>query len=432
MAWAEPLSGGGYRGGYKVKVDGKPVNRYVSDDGKGFTRKSDAKEAAEEAAVEARRSAAAAAGTPKSAKMPWGQWWDILVQKRYRGKVTDTEKREADMVRAHVRPRWGNVPLNQIKNEDVQEWVTEDLAPGREPSSVRTIYSVFSASVNAAVKKKPPLLHASPCVGIELPLLRRRRRKTQMSSEQETILSREPRPTGDEEPTGDAIGGSLHPRYVRAVRFQRRTGLRPGELGGLHADQIDFKRKEVTAASVYIESRHMIRAYPKDYEPREIPLTAEALDAAREALAGRDLKAGCGVPHADGSKCRSVLVFQRPRDDGVLTPGAYRRALRRACEKAGLPILSPYSIRRGFSTWAKDNGVDAFTIQYLMGHSKLEQTAEYVQFTPAARQQFLAAMGERGPLRVVGQNDERGADAGANTNGTTLDQVGPRTTENAG
>jgi hypothetical protein len=40
MAWAEPLSGGGYRGGYKVKVDGRYVNRYVSDDGRGFRRKS--------------------------------------------------------------------------------------------------------------------------------------------------------------------------------------------------------------------------------------------------------------------------------------------------------------------------------------------------------------------------------------------------------
>ncbi|MEV4052986.1 tyrosine-type recombinase/integrase [Amycolatopsis sp. NPDC049688] len=417
MAWAEPLPGGGYRGGYKIKVDGKYVNRYVSDDGKGFRRKSDAKEAAEDAAAQARRRAAAAAATPKAAKMTWGQWWDIFAAKRYRDRVNDLWKVEARAIDTHIRPRWGNVPLNEIKHTDVQEWVAEDLAPGRKWNTVRTIYSPFRVSMNATVKQKPPILDASPCVGVELPKPKRRRRKRQLTGSDETVLSRRP------ERGSDAIGGYLHPRYARAMRFQRRTGVRPGELAGLHADQIDFERREVTISNVYVTSHGAIRAYPKDEEDRVVPLLPEAIDAAHEALAGRPLTGGCGVRHADGSKCDSVIVFLAPRG-GLVTPEGYKAALRRGCKKAKIPLVSPYSVRRGFATWAKDCGVDPFTIQLLLGHATLDQTADYVLFTEAARQQFLVAMGEPVQLRVVEERDDLGAGHEAQLDRTQLDTDG--------
>jgi integrase len=417
MAWAEPLSGGGYRGGYKVKVDGRYVNRYVSDDGRGFRRKSDAKEAAEEAAATARRSAVAAAATPKAAKMPWGEWWDIFAAKRYRNRVNDLWKVEARAIETHVRPRWGDVPLNEIAHADVQDWVTDTLVPGRKWNTVRTIYSPFRISMNAAVKQRPPILHASPCVGIELPPPKRRKKKRQLSGSDEAVLSHWPARGSDE------VGGHLHPRYTRALRFQRRTGVRPGELAGLHADQLDFERGEATVSNVYVVSHGVIRAYPKDEEDRVVPLLDEASEAAREALEGRNLTGGCGIPHADGSKCESVLVFQAPRG-GVVTPEGYKAALRRGSQKAGISLVSPYSVRRGFATWAKDNGVDPFTIQVIMGHARLDQTADYVQFTEAARQQFLAAMGDPVSLRVVGGAGERGAQRGAQVAGTRLDTDG--------
>ncbi|MEV7037516.1 tyrosine-type recombinase/integrase [Amycolatopsis sp. NPDC051061] len=308
------------------------------------------------------------------------------------------------------------MPLNEIEQPDVQEWVSE-LTPGRRWNTVRTIYSPFRISMNATIKQKPPLLTASPCVGVELPKPKRRTRKRQLSGTDEEVLSRRPGPGGD------VVGGHLHERYARALRFHRRTGLRPGELAGMHADQLDFERKEVTVSNVYIASRAVIRPYPKDEEDRVIPLLDEAIEAAREALAGRDLTAGCGIPYSDGSKCNSVLVFLSPRG-AVVSPANYKGVLRRACQKANIPhLVSPYAVRRGFATWAKDRGVDPFTIQVIMGHSRLDQTADYVQFTEAARLQFLAAMKDPMNLRAMGPNDDLGANPGAETAGTTLDSA---------
>src|SRR5690348_17663828 len=78
MAWAEKMPSGRYRGGYR-DTDG--VKQYVTDEGRGFERKSDAKAAGQEAEVRARRRAAVSQGT-QSANITWGDWWDLLSDKR--------------------------------------------------------------------------------------------------------------------------------------------------------------------------------------------------------------------------------------------------------------------------------------------------------------------------------------------------------------
>ena len=46
-----------------------------------------------------------------------------------------------------------------------------------------------------------------------------------------------------------------------------------------------------------------------------------------------------------------------------------RRDLHDACDRAGLEHCSPNDLRRTFSSWLKQQGVDSFTVAKMMGHT---------------------------------------------------------------
>ncbi len=411
MAWAEKMPSGRWRGCWRDTAKRK---RSITNEGRGYDRKTDAKEAAQEQEVKARRQSASLSGN-QSAKILWRDLWELFNNRpRRKNAISNTVANQQAVVDLYVMDRWGDTPINKISHGQVQLWIDDDIAlPGRKASYVQSIYKPFRSSMNYAVKKLR-ILDASPCVGIELPSVRKNRRKAHATTAETTSLAKE-----------------LSPPYRRIMDFEHDTGVRPNEACGIHADQLDFKRRRAHITNVFVEGVNVIRAYPKDDDPRDVPLTDRAMTAAKEALEGRELTAGCGVPHADGSTCRSVLVFLSPRGLPI-KPKNYYLALWRAGKKAGTGNRGPYTMRRGFSTRAVENEVDPFTLKEILGHENFDQTSEYVQLTETALSQFVAKMGDQVKLTVVGQPEGRGAESGAGPHGTPLDDTGRKPAEDAG
>ncbi|HKY58740.1 MAG TPA: tyrosine-type recombinase/integrase [Aeromicrobium sp.] len=399
MAWAEKLPSGGWRGGYRLP-DGR--KKYVSDQGRAFRRKVDARDAATEAEVKARRQAAAEDGT-LSARTTWGEWWDLCASRNQ--SSSDTASTEHYIVEKYLRPQWGDIPLNKITHKAVRSWIA-DVSEGKSPSYTRRIWAVFSASISRAVKEE--VLTASPCVGVTLPKLRKRAK-----------------PYMDNNHTA-ALGKKLHQQYQDMVVVALETGLRPGELCGLHAHRLDLDGGWLDVVEVFVSRQKVIRPYPKDEDARAVPLSMRAIEVLRRQLVGRDVTTSCGLPHTDGSICRNVLVFLSATGLPV-NPRNYAERLRHAAVQAKVPHRSPYAGRRGFATKAADGGLDAFALAEVMGHSDISQTQEYVQRTPAARARLLAALGERPPLAAV--DGARGAADGADLDSERLKETGKRVAE---
>lgn len=379
MAWVERLPSGKWRGGWRDPAGRKRYTRRPEFPEHPYARKRDALEAAQEAEVRARRRAAAQQGVA-SATITFGEWWETAAPAK---ADSQTAKNAGYIADGYLIPKWGEVPLNQIRQRDAKAWVTDLLGRGLEVSYVHRIWAEFRRAVNLAMETDPPILEASPVAGVKLPSVRR---KPKSFVDEDYLAKVRPHLPA-------------HYRAITAVGLE--CGLRPGELCGLHADMVDLDTGWVTVAAVYVSRVHLIRAWPKDKDSRRVPLTDKAVDIIRGQLAGRDLTAGCGVTHADGKPCRGALVFVNARNGGCLTPDLWRKSLRYTSVKLGIAAKTPYATRRGFATRAARGGVDAFELAALMGHADVSQTREYVQESPAARDRLRVALGDKGRLSVV-------------------------------
>lgn len=392
MASTERLSSGLYRGIYYV--NGVKQRTHAPH----YQYEREAQEAAEEAAVKARRQAAAESGT-LSARITWAGWWETFSADRTFD--SETELIEAQIVRIYLLPKWGDVSLNLIKATAVRAWVV-DLQRGRAPRDaderyprrgplspgyVRRIYAVFSTSIKGALDEE--ILTASPCVGVRLPATQKRA-KTYVASDEV-----------------DVIAPTMKSYYADAVEFLLETGLRPGELAGLHSHRIDWKRKVLTVAETYVYRKKQIRGWPKDGDTRTIPLTDKAIEILRRRLAGRDLNEPCGAEHMHGVKCAHPLVFLGQRG-AVMSRETLNIQLRQAAQRTDTEAKSGYAFRRGFATRLAEGGLDAFALAEVMGHEDINLSREYVQQAATERARVLAALGQRPTLAAVEDQDSLG------------------------
>lgn len=357
-----------------------------------FETKRDALEHAQEEEVKARRRAAKQSGS-LSARTIWDDWWTIVREDQEFESDTAANR---DSAAKHVSKRWGQVPLNEISHREVQLWVNELTREGYSASYVRQIYGVLSTTMRSALSHPHygSVLDATPLVGIKLPTLRKK---------QKQYL-----PVKDTKP----LTSAMREDYGDAVLFMAETGIRPGELCGMHVDQLD-ENNVITVRTVYIRGRRMMRDTPKDGDVRLVPLSPLAMEVWNRRIKNRPLDRGCGIPHFGGTRCESEIVF-RTNWGRVMTPGSLYQIFRRYSMRAKLPVRTPYSVRRGFATRIAAGGMTIFDMMEIMGWSDPRLAWEYVQRTPAARARLMAAMGysEAASLRLVGQPEESGTASG--------------------
>lgn len=390
MASTERLPSGRWRGLY---VDAEGHKRTVPGT---FERKTDARDAAVESQAKAKRAAAATTGT-LAANTLWVEWWELL--NRDRVHTSDRGIKQAYVVEKHLEPKWASTPLNRFKKREIQAWLDGLCRQGYSPGYVRNIYAPLQWSINRALDED--VLEASPIAGIKLPRAQKRSKKF--------VEVGEP----------DTLGKKMNARYVDAADFILEVGCRPGELAGLHAEQLDLKHGWADIDRAYVSRLKKVRPLPKDGDDRRVFLSTKATDIIRRQLAGRDLNQGCGIEHTDGATCTSPLVFLNLAGR-VLTPDRLSLHLRESARALGMKAKSAYGLRRGFATRAIEGGADVFAVQRAMGHADLDELAGYVQETTAARAKLLAALGDRPTLAPVEDVGRRGTKRGTDSDDLAL------------
>lgn len=366
MAWSEKLPNGNYRGCWR-DATGAKRSATTDDEGKKFTQPKAAKNYAiyREGSVRAD-----APQRPKAGSLTWGHWCEEWLQ--IRRVEPSTARSDRGRLNAHLHPRWDNVRLTKITDMDVQAWVNQladrdDLSP----STVQRIFHLFSASMKAAVRAKR--LQINPCIGTAIPA---------SPPAQEHYIT---------EQQFWKIHSYMNPPYADALVILVFTGVRFGEMAGLHWSRVDLDRKQLQVAETWDSAAQRIKGYPKSRKPRNLPLVQDVLDVLMKLPPDQG---GCGLPHAAGSRCDSSLVLTSSTGLMPVDSSAMRREFNRAVAASGVGHTRIHDLRHSFGSWLVQKGVPLTVVQELMGHASLVTTQRYAHFGPGRFEQVIAALEE--------------------------------------
>ena len=158
---------------------------------------------------------------------------------------------------------------------------------------------------------------------------------------------------------------SVSNRTIRLLlRTIYATGLRISEALHLTAAQID-------------SSRMVVRVLGKGQKERVVPLSPRLLTELRDYW--RETRP---TPWMFPGKDR-----HRP-----LNAATVQKACKRACRAAGLPRITPHTLRHCHATHLLEAGVDTRTIQALLGHHRIGTTALYTHVTLAGVRQVVSPL----------------------------------------
>lgn len=299
--------------GRKVRTDrygkGKrwKVRRVV--DGREHTKAFDTKDAA--VAWLARQEADVTGVDPRAGAIPFKQYAEDWREKRLShsdSTRTAVEKR----LRLHVYPAIGHRHLNAVRRSDIEHLVvlmSKDLAP----STLRVGYSYVASIFTAAVLDR--LIVASPCVGIDLPTVSRKR-VTPLTVEQVR-----------------AIEAALPEPLRAAMVLASASGLRPSEWRELTIDRL--------SPSLHVRGRVMPTQCTVRVEDSKTEASARSVvigETATRALVEHLARYG---PGEDG------LIFHNP-DGSAFTASQTDKAWDAATEGMRLGARSGFHMARHF------------------------------------------------------------------------------------
>jgi integrase len=275
---------------------------------------------------------------PARSRVTVGEWADLWLDAQA-DLAPKTRDRYEGIIRAHIRPRWGSHSLASVTHAEVQRWLRRlELAP----ASVRKVHRVLSMALAYAVKDGR--LAVNPAAGVSLPRVQQAEKRF-LSHQEVSELA-------------EACGED----YRLMVFFLAYTGLRWGEMAALRVHRLDFlRRRALVAESVTPVKGVMTFGPTKGHERREVAVPRFLVDDLARHVAGRP---------ADG------LVFTGRRGAAMRYPIFQRGALNQACERLGIPRLTPHELRHTAASLAIASGADVKVVQQMLGHKSAVMTLD--------------------------------------------------------
>jgi integrase len=276
-----------------------------------------------------------------------------------------TYEKYAQVVKSHINPAIGSVPLARVTPAHVQKIQGAMAARGLSVSTINGMRTTLSAALSRA--EKWGLVARNAVRLVDAP-------RTEDT---------EPRVLDPEEATA-FLAATVHDEemgYMFATALY--TGLRPGEVRGLRwADvQLDGPAPavEVRQQIVELKGRHRVVGEPKSkHGRRTIPLIPPALGALRaqkRRVAELHMHAGPQWQNRD-------LVF--PNELGQpLVSRTVRDHFARVARQAGIVDATPHTLRHSTGTFLLAAGVSDRVVQSILGHGSAAMTRHYQHVLPA-------------------------------------------------
>lgn len=397
-------------GTIRQRADGRWEGRYVIGyDDKSYPKTKNVLAKTKRECAEKLQKLKEALGGIKSDKvkpdMRFGDWLEYWYETHSKPKIRPTTQLGYESrIRLHIVPEIGNIPLNKLTQNDLQQFyarlkkngrksLTERFGEGLSDRMVRMCHATCRTALEKAVQDG--LIRTNPAIGCKLPPKRAREMQVLDRDELQRFLIQ-----------AQAEG------YYELFLLDLATGLRRGELMALQWDDLDFETGVLNVnKQVYQVNGELQFSEPKTKNSiRKIVLPSSVVEVLKEYK----------------KTVNSRWMFPSPvKEDRPLTPGVVRKRLQLILEHAGCKHVRFHDLRHTFATLALQNGMDVKTLSAMLGHVSAATTLDIYTHITDDMQRTAAANIDRGIGKAA--LPEGGAGPGQETDPGPLEK--PRMTD---
>ena len=279
----------------------------------------------------------------------------------------------AQVIRLHVEPNLGRIPVQRLAPQHVQRWLNELQKAGLSPRTCQYARAILRSALAQALRWG--LVSRNVATLVESP----------------RVPKHEIRPLQPDQARALLQAARSH-RLGAVVAVALALGMRQGEALGLRWDAVDLKAGvlHVRAALQWVGKQWQLVEPKSERSRRAVALPHVAILALRahrvqqrkeRLLAGPDWQ-------------ETGLVFTT-RTGGALDPINLTKAFKRLLKKAGLPEVRFHDLRHTAATFLLAQGVDPRTIMETLGHSQISLTLNtYSHVLPVLQKEAAVRMNE--------------------------------------
>ncbi len=268
----------------------------------------------------------------------------------------------AGLLRLHIRPNLGARPIGAITQFDIQSVYAQMFNRGLSPRPIEYTNAVLQSAFRQAVRWK--MLADDPCVGVDLPRLKRREMEALSVEECRRFLT-------------VARKSEWYGLFALALT----TGMRPSEYLALKWSDFDWQRGSVSVCRTIQTSVSGWTFYDtKRKRSRRVVKLQNFVFEALADLGGQRETAHDLVFHRGGQPLRQRKV---------------KVEFRRLLEAAGIRSIRLYDLRHTAATLAVAAGVSVKVISDQLGHASISFTLERYSHVLPSIQDEAAAKVER-------------------------------------
>lgn len=267
---------------------------------------------------------------------------DAWEQKRLPQLKVSTRYYAPILLKKHLRPFFGKMTLESIRTGVINEWIAELEGLGRHPKTIHNLWKQFRAVMNwHAQQNDEPKRAWYP----SLPTVPDKEQRWFTQEEMRLIIA-------------EAKG-----QYKVLFHLAGFSGLRSGELTGLHVDDIDFVRGVVRVRRSVWRGIEVSTKTRKGY--RDVFIDSGTLQMLKEHLRGRT----------------SGRLFETRNGTPLENHNIVRQVLKPICKRLGIASGGMHAWRHGRVSHLQASKVPSDFTKNQVGHSSLRTTSGYTHFS---------------------------------------------------
>ena len=280
--------------------------------------------------------------------MSFGEWIDFWYQNYSKPRLRPkTQLDYENNIYQHIIPALGNIPLNKLTSNDLQQFYaqmkkggrlkrTDIYGEGLSDRMVRACHTRCRTALDKAVQDG--LIRTNPATDCKLPAQAVNEMQVLTREEMQRFLIQ-----------------AKEEGYFELFLLELATGLRRGEVLALQWDDLDFTTGELRIQrQVFRANGKLVVSEPKTKAAlRTIVLPPSLVEVLREYR----------------QQINSRWMFPSPvKENSPLDPATVRKRLQAILNHAGCKRVRFHDLRHLFVTTALESGMDVKTLSTIIGH----------------------------------------------------------------